>query len=219
MPGVERSIRPKCEQHYERAPGPHTHQTRRARISEGKVLAAVLAESFADDPVVSHLLRDSKQSDAWAKYFEIGVEVAFEQREVWTTDELTGACLFVAPNRWRISTWKELKSAWRISRATSLATTLEIRAVFHLLEGALPKAPHDYLLAIGVRATHRNRGVGHCTDVSLAGPLPRRTTAGLSREHRPEELSLLRTPRLQAHTLADATERHPVHRSHMATVT
>ncbi|HTU62693.1 MAG TPA: GNAT family N-acetyltransferase, partial [Polyangiales bacterium] len=114
----------------------------------------------ADDPVVSHLLRNSKQSDAWTKYFQIGVEVAFEQGEVWTTDELTGACLFFAPDQWRISIWKELESAWRIARATSLATMLNIRTVFHLLEGALPKEPHYYLLAIGVSAAHRNRGLG-----------------------------------------------------------
>lgn len=134
--------------------------TRRAKPSEAHTVAAVLAESFANDPVVSHLLRDTKQSDAWTKYFQIGVEVAFDQGEVWTDEHLTGACLFFAPNAWRISTWKELKSAWRIARATSLATTLQIRTVFHLLEDALPKEPHYYLLAIGVKAAQRKRGLG-----------------------------------------------------------
>lgn len=135
-------------------------QIRRAKPSEANAVATVLAESFASDPVVSHLLRNTKQSDAWIHYFQVGAEVAFEQGEVWTTEELTGACLFFAPGQWRISTWKELRSAWRIARATSLATTWNIRTVFHSLEDALPKQPHYYLLAIGVRASHRSRGLG-----------------------------------------------------------
>lgn len=138
----------------------HVVQTRRAKPSEAHALAAVLAASFANDPVVSHLLRNTKQSDGWMQYFQVGVDVAFEQGEVWTTDELTGACLFFAPNQWRISAWKELQSAWRIARATSLMTTWNIRTVFHLMEDALPKQPHYYLLAIGVSASHRNRGLG-----------------------------------------------------------
>ena len=110
--------------------------------------------------MVSHLLRDAPHTDAWREYFQIGVEVGFARGEVWTTDALSGACIFFAPGRWQVSMWQELKAAWRIARATSMATTLDIRRVFHLLEDAQPRQSHCYLLAIGVTASQRNRGLG-----------------------------------------------------------
>ena len=82
------------------------------------------------------------------------------QGEVWTTQDIAGACLFFAPNNWHISAWTQRRAAYRIVRASDLATTLNIRTIFHTLETAQPTEPHYYLLAVGVSSRHRNRGIG-----------------------------------------------------------
>lgn len=153
---------------------------RLAKRSEADGIAATLAQAFVDDPVVSYVMRNVRSMDAWNKYFRVGVDVAFEQGEVWTTDDVSGACLFFAPNRWHISPWMELKAALRIARAFDLTTTVNIRSIFHTLEAAQPKEPHYYLLAVGVSPSRRNRGLG--------GALLRPLLDRCSRDHAPAYL-------------------------------
>jgi GNAT superfamily N-acetyltransferase len=133
---------------------------RLAKRSEAADITVMLAQAFVDDPVVSHVMRNVNSRNAWHEYFRVGVDVAFDQGEVWTMGDIAGACLYVAPNHWHISAWTELKAAYRIARASGVATTLNVRTIFHALEAAQPSQRHYYLLAVGVSLDHRNRGIG-----------------------------------------------------------
>jgi GNAT superfamily N-acetyltransferase len=136
---------------------------RPARSEEDREAAAeALALAFADDPAWAHLLPDSEtRAERLLVFFttEIG-SLAPELRDVWVTEDGSGAAVWARPGRWRVPLTQTLRMARPMARVFGarlpLATWTQLR-----FERRHPPAPgHWYLHYIGVEPRRQGRGLG-----------------------------------------------------------
>lgn len=135
---------------------------RRARREDVPALVEVLARAFDDDPWVSWMVRKDAGRDAGVRrLFEVCLgDLALRHDEVWTTDERSGAALWIPPGRWKVGAWDQLRllpDAWRISGWRRLAAVGRASAG---IARAHPRERHWYLLQLGVDPPAQGRGLG-----------------------------------------------------------
>jgi GNAT superfamily N-acetyltransferase len=124
--------------------------------------AEALALAFADDPGWAHLLPASEgRGERLLRFFtaEIG-NVVPRHRELWVTDDGSGAALWGRPGRWRVpfsTTARPLPAMAKVfGRRLALATWSQLR-----FERLHPRKPeHWYLHYIGVEPRRQGRGLG-----------------------------------------------------------
>lgn len=142
--------------------GPETRVRPAESADELEAAAEALALAFADDPAWAHLLReDETRAEKLLAYFTSEVETLVpEYREVWVTEDGSGAAIWARPGRWRVPLGMTLREAGRMTRVFGRRLPLGLRALVRL-EGHHPKSPeHWYLHYIGVEPRGQGRGLG-----------------------------------------------------------
>jgi ribosomal protein S18 acetylase RimI-like enzyme len=138
---------------------------RRATRDEIPTLAAVLARAFAADPFFSYLAGDApersqRMRDGWAGILRYA---SARLSATWTTDDRSGAAIWIPPGRDASSLLDQLRLirvyarliGWRRMRQASDAIrAMEERRAAHVPE------PHFYLAALGVEPKRQGEGIG-----------------------------------------------------------
>jgi GNAT superfamily N-acetyltransferase len=136
-------------------------QVRQATPADHEAAAEALALAFADDPCWGHLLRDSEtRAERLLRYFsaEIG-SLTPEHREVWVTEDGSGAAVWAPPGRWRVPIGATLREGPAMTRVFGLRLPLALRTLLRL-ERHHPKPRHWYLHYLGVEPRGQGRGLG-----------------------------------------------------------
>ncbi|RDH97394.1 acetyltransferase (GNAT) family protein [Curtobacterium sp. AG1037] len=140
---------------------------RPAAEHEVPAAAAVLAEAFADDPVLRAFRPPRADEDRVAVLTDLftalvrSVPAASRSLDVAVEDgRVVGAAFWQAPRPHAGGALAFLRQVPAFLRALGVGGAL--RAVRHLgrMDRARPEAPHWYLAEIGVAAVARGRGVG-----------------------------------------------------------
>ncbi|MFD7630999.1 GNAT family N-acetyltransferase [Streptomyces sp. NPDC059851] len=137
-----------------------------ARPAESGAVAALLALSFADDPVMGWMVPDrSGRQPRIARYFGLAQRQQRPRdgavRVAATADgRLLAAALWSGPGRWKTSPLRELAAMPTYARVFGLRGMPRAAGVQNALHGAHPDAPHWYLLAIGTDPDVRGAGIG-----------------------------------------------------------
>jgi GNAT superfamily N-acetyltransferase len=133
---------------------------RRATSADDAVMAAVLSRSFFDDPVMTWLVPDEATRDRRQQTFyraELGH--AHANGVVLTTDDRSGAALWLAPKRWKIDTWTMLRQTPAIVRTFGrrIPAALDLQKA---MDAAHPREEHWYLSILGTDPDRQGLGVG-----------------------------------------------------------
>jgi len=148
--------------------------TRRARTvrpaqkKEDRILSDVLARSFWDDPVMSWILPEQQSRYHRLRHFFRAELASTRSRgEVLSTDDYSGAALWLPPGQWR------LPISGMAKEAPHLLLSLRARTIAALklndkMEKVHPKQPHWYLAVIGTDPVRQGLGAGQAliTDVT-----------------------------------------------------
>lgn len=139
-------------------PAPPT--VRAATPDDDRAVAATLARSFADDPVMMWLIPDEAGRDRRQRVF-YGAELGHTHANglVLTTDGHHGGAMWLAPKRWKVDTWGMVRQSPAIVRAfgTRMLAALKLQTA---MEEAHPTDEHWYLAILGTDPARQGNGVG-----------------------------------------------------------
>ena len=135
---------------------------RKATPDDVPDLADTLARAFHDDPGFSHLLPDpSDRTDRLRGFFETelrGTGISLER--TWTTDDLSGAAIWMPPDKWRVPITTTLRELAPMTRVFGRRLPLAFRSRMRMEARHPKKPPHGYLLMMGVAPERQGRGLG-----------------------------------------------------------
>lgn len=137
-----------------------TPTIRPATTDDDRAVAATLARSFFDDPVLGWLVPDvGTRERRMTAFFRAELGHAHANGLVLTTDDHAGAALWLAPKRWKVDTWTMLRQTPAIVRAFGrrIPTALELQQA---MEEAHPREEHWFLSVLGTDPDHQGNGVG-----------------------------------------------------------
>ena len=136
------------------------HRVRNAEPRERAALAAMLARSFHDDPVMSWFFPDERRrTDHCRRFFAMRLRQLLPQGETYTVDGGAGAAIWALPERWRLGTWEDIRMGLALLPALGRRVGLAVRGV-ELIERAHPREPHYYLAVLGTDPTAQGQGIG-----------------------------------------------------------
>jgi ribosomal protein S18 acetylase RimI-like enzyme len=136
------------------------HAVRQADPHERAELAAMLARSFHDDPVMSWFFPDEQRRMGHSRrFFAMRLRQLVPQGETYTVEGATGAAIWAPPERWRLGGWEEIRMGLALLPALGRRVGLAVRGV-ELIEHAHPKEPHYYLAVLGTDPSAQGQGIG-----------------------------------------------------------
>jgi GNAT superfamily N-acetyltransferase len=132
-------------------------ELRRAAVDDVSRLKRVYAEAFYNDPVIEWMIPDeSSRIQRSRRFFAIELRhVALARGAVWTTTDLSGAAMSVAPGAWRMPLRAFLLEGTTFGRRQLRAGRLA--AAMHRRH---PRQPSYYFRDIGVLPEKQGRGLG-----------------------------------------------------------
>ena len=141
--------------------GPTADGIRRFSPAEAAHAAAALAAAFQDDPVMGWCFpRPGHRAAALRTGFELFLRrVWLEHDQCFTTDGVAGAACWLPPGHWHLPALRQLSllpSLLRIGRERAP----RFLRIFLLAERRHPRAPHWYLVSLGVEPASQGRGLG-----------------------------------------------------------
>ena len=136
------------------------HSVRAAEPRERDELAAMLARSFHDDPVMSWFFPEEHRRMGQARrFFAMRLRQLLPHGETYTVEGTAGAALWALPDRWRLGTWEEIRMGLALLPALGRRVGLAVRGV-ELIEHAHPREPHYYLAVLGTGPEAQGLGIG-----------------------------------------------------------
>ena len=143
------------------------HTVRRVAAGDREALAAVLARSFHDDPVMSWFFPDPERREAQnRRFFAMRLRQLVPQGETYTVDRELGAALWAPPDAWRLGLLESLRMGVSLFPALGRRAAIIARGV-DMIERRHPAAPHYYLAVLGTEPAAQGQGIGG----ALLGPV------------------------------------------------
>jgi ribosomal protein S18 acetylase RimI-like enzyme len=134
---------------------------RRATPADVDAMAAQLAATFDDDPVIRHIFRNTaRRPAALRRYFATQMRADYLPfGGCYTTEGYTGAAIWAPAGKPLLTGAKAIATMLPVLPyvAAHLSTTLRLLA---LVEGMHPHEPHWYLATLGTDVAHQGQGVG-----------------------------------------------------------
>ena len=142
-------------------PQPDESDLRAARDDDVPVLASRLARAFHDNPGLSWVFRNeqrrmSRLERGFGQYLR---HLWLGRAEVWTTDDVAGAAVWLPPGEWRVPVRLQLRMLPGFVANTREELPRFLR-FFNLIEGKHPHERHWYLAVLGVDPDLQGRGFG-----------------------------------------------------------
>lgn len=137
-------------------------QVRPGTPDDHEAAAEALALAFLDDPGWAHLLPDSEsRGERLLKFFAAEIaNVVPDHRELWVTDDGSGAALWGRPGRWRVPFARTARPLPSMIEVFGLRLGLALWSQLRF-ERRHPRRPeHWYLHYIGVEPRRQGRGLG-----------------------------------------------------------
>jgi len=124
-------------------------------------VAAALARSFHDDPVMTFVLPEKEQRDRMRRLFELDLtHMMVPLGESYTTEgEVMGAAMWAPPGKWKQPWTTLLRTAPLFLRVVGSRVRPAMRFM-SLVERSHPKEPHYYLGTLGTDPHFQRSGVG-----------------------------------------------------------
>lgn len=129
---------------------------REATVEEIPRVAATMGAAFADDPIVSWVYR-RRAEQRFAKYISALLRTIWRRREVWVTEDFSGAAIWAPPGEFRIEVGDILRMTPRLFGAFGRPAALPANLAVEKLH---PKEPHWYLELLGTVPERQGHGVG-----------------------------------------------------------
>lgn len=137
-------------------------QVRPATETDHEAAAEALALAFADDPGWAHMLPESGvRAERLLTFFTAEIaNVVPAHRELWVTEDGSGAALWGRPGRWRVPLTRTARPLPQLLKVfglrLGLATWAQLRFERHH-----PRRPHHwYLHYVGVEPRRQGHGLG-----------------------------------------------------------
>jgi ribosomal protein S18 acetylase RimI-like enzyme len=127
-------------------------------------LAGVLAAAFETDPLSRWMFGEhAGLRDRLRASFVKALGVIYVPKgHSYTTDDLAGAALWSAPNKWKMSFFQQLRLAPSFLRLLGPRRAAQKGSpMARLVERAHPSEPHWYLGVLGVDPARQRSGVGN----------------------------------------------------------
>jgi GNAT superfamily N-acetyltransferase len=137
-------------------------EVRPATAADHEAAAEALALAFADDPAWAHLLPDAAaRAEQLLDFFTVEIDhLVPEYRQLWVTEEGSGAALWARPGRWRVPLLRTLRPARRMASVFGRRLPLALWTQLRLERHHPAKSEHWYLHYLGVEPRRQGRGLG-----------------------------------------------------------
>ena len=134
---------------------------RRATAADRSRIVSVLAEAFADDPVMGHLLPPGsrRREQRIRRLFALELPRSERLGGAWIAGRGAGAAVWYPPGQWRPSSWQVLRQAPAAVRLFGRQAGRAARTQ-DLLHEHHPERPHWYLYYLGTERQQRGTGIG-----------------------------------------------------------
>ncbi len=130
-------------------------RARPATSADVTAVSRTLAAAFFDDPVFSYCYPDvASRRTLLPRWFEIVTEANLPHGEIYTTDDVVAAAVWVPPG---VEDDEQMGGALGEVSGKYAQTLFEI---FERMEQDHPQEPHDYLFLLGTRPEWQRRGIG-----------------------------------------------------------
>jgi ribosomal protein S18 acetylase RimI-like enzyme len=134
---------------------------RRATADDVRAMAAQLARTFFDDPVISHIFRNPARREAGLRAY-FGTQMRADYLPFggcYTTDGYAGSAIWAPAGKPLLTGLGGILTMLPVLPyvATNLGTTLRL---LNLVETKHPQEPHWYLASLGTAVELQGKGVG-----------------------------------------------------------
>jgi ribosomal protein S18 acetylase RimI-like enzyme len=130
-------------------------RARPATSADVPAVSRTLAAAFFDDPVFSYCYPDvARRREILPRWFEIVTEATLPHREIYTTDDVVAAAVWVPPG---VEDDERMGAALGEISGRYAQTLFEI---FERMGEQHPRLPHHYLFLLGTRPEWQCQGIG-----------------------------------------------------------